>query len=178
MAHFRKIKSLKFLYEINEDGILRNVKSKKTLKGHVEKNGYVRVRIENKCLDRVVRTTIHQLVAECFVPNPLNKPFVNHIDSNRANNHYTNLEWVTHSENMKHGYKHGEVKKVLDRLNRENQRKILCIETNIRFDSITKASEWLVNNSNIKNIRSGISGIYSVASGKRKTFGGYKWKYI
>lgn len=37
MAHFRKIKSLKFLYEINEDGILRNVKSKKTSKGHVEK---------------------------------------------------------------------------------------------------------------------------------------------
>lgn len=59
MGEFRKIKSLKFLYEINEDGVLRNIKSKKIIKGYVEKNGYVRVRIENKCLGGVVRTSIH-----------------------------------------------------------------------------------------------------------------------
>ena len=109
MSKYRKLKSLKFLYEIDSTGELRNVKSKKVVKGYVEKNGYVRVRIENKCLGGVVRTTIHRLVAEAFIPNPENKPEVNHIDSNRSNNDVSNLEWVTSSENTIHAINNGRL---------------------------------------------------------------------
>ena len=101
---FRKLKSLKFLYEINEMGILRNVKSKKIIKGYTERNGYVRVKIENKCLGGIIRTTIHRLVAEAFLPNPHNLPEINHINSVRNDNRVENLEWCTHSENMKYSY--------------------------------------------------------------------------
>ena len=69
------------------------------------KTGYVRVSIGNKS-----KGLVHRLVAETFIPNPNNKPMVNHIDGNKTNNHISNLEWVTNAENVKHAFtlKRGE----------------------------------------------------------------------
>ena len=52
-------------------------------------------------------TTIHQLVAKAFIPNPDNLPVVNHKDGNKKNNCVDNLEWVTASENSRHAIKIG-----------------------------------------------------------------------
>lgn len=175
MKEFRKLKSLKFLYEINEDGVLRNVKSKKIVKGYQENNGYQRVRIENKCLNGVVRTSIHQLVAEAFLPNPNPDEFteINHIDTNKQNNHVSNLEWVNHSLNMKHAYAHG--------INRDGLR-MHSVETRKKvsngtrsFDSISDAGDWLFKNGRCANKASGVAGISAVINGRAKTFGGYVW---
>ena len=54
----------------------------------------------------------HRIVANTFIPNPLNKPCINHIDGNKNNNNISNLEWCTHSENTIHAYKTGLEKKV------------------------------------------------------------------
>ena len=50
---------------------------------------------------------IHRLVAEYFIPNPDNKPEVNHKDLNKQHNYYTNLEWVSRKENYDHGTENG-----------------------------------------------------------------------
>lgn len=70
-----------------------------------DSNGYKAVQFGQK------RIGVHRLVAMAFIPNPESKPQVNHKDGNKANNHVSNLEWVTGSENMVHAYNHGLVKK-------------------------------------------------------------------
>lgn len=101
---FRKIKSLDFLYEISEDGrIFRNAKSKKQIKifldmHHTDK-GYYTAFICFK--GKVTRCTIHKLVAECWLGDKPEGLQVDHIDCNTHNNHYTNLRYVTQSEQMK-----------------------------------------------------------------------------
>lgn len=57
----------------------------------------------------VTTKSIHRLVAEAFLPNPENKPYINHIDNNGTNNNVNNLEWVTHSENMLHSGRQGRL---------------------------------------------------------------------
>lgn len=59
-------------------------------------DGYVHVSFNNKSY------LLHRAVAIAFLPNPDNKPEVNHKDLNKTNNHLSNLEWVTRSENMQH----------------------------------------------------------------------------
>lgn len=78
----------------------------KLLTGHLDRNGYRCGIIKGK------NVQFHRIVAATFIPNPLNKPCINHIDGNKSNNNINNLEWCTHSENTIHAYKTGLEHKV------------------------------------------------------------------
>ncbi len=70
---------------------------------HLNEGGYKLVSVTSN--GKQWSLFVHRLVAKCFIPNPSNKPIVNHIDRNRSNNHVDNLEWCTPKENSQHARK-------------------------------------------------------------------------
>lgn len=90
---------------VDSKGRVRNMGEKIFTPKKNNKSGYFRSSVG---LERIYT---HRLVAKAFIPNPQNKPCVNHIDGDKANNHYSNLEWVTDKENMTHASLHGLVNK-------------------------------------------------------------------
>lgn len=88
----------------NEFNIFNKHTSKK-ITPYLGSDGYMHIsRRENR---KVIRMRLHTLIAVLFVENPNNYKYVNHIDSNKTNNHPNNLEWCTNSENVKHGWNSG-----------------------------------------------------------------------
>lgn len=91
-------------YVISPSGKVMRFKANKWSDIHGEVNhGYHRVNLSVNGVAKKFR--VHRLVAQAFIENPLNKPYVNHIDGNKLNNHVSNLEWCTASENEHHSYR-------------------------------------------------------------------------
>lgn len=93
-------------YEVSQCGIIRRADGL-VLKQWKNDQGYMLVRLNNP--RRVER--VHRLVAAAFLPNPGNKPFVNHVDNCRSNNNASNLEWCTQWENLNHAAKQGRMQR-------------------------------------------------------------------
>ncbi len=115
-------------YEISCFGLVRriyknNVKSK-NLSTRINNCGYVEVRLSKN--SKSATKFIHSLLAQTFIPNINNRGEVNHINGIKTDNGLSNLEWVTHSENVMHAYSTGLLKKiskpVIDSCNKKEYR--------------------------------------------------------
>lgn len=103
---------------------------------------------------------VHRLVAEAFIPNPENKPYVNHIDSNPSNNKVENLEWCTHSENMQHAWKFGNAKAMHEKdeihpnskMDEDKVREVRRLYYEEKMGQIDIAKMFNVNKNNISAI--------------------------
>lgn len=154
---WKPIKGYEKLYLISNNGRVKSLRKNIIRKTNTDGSGYLKVELYNKSFKTL---KIHRLVAEAFVPNPLNKNEVNHKDGNILNNNYQNLEWVTSKENSIHRIY------VLKKNYLNPCKPILCVELNKKFPSIGEASRFI-------NCKS--SSISEVLNNRNRKSGGYHW---
>lgn len=124
-------------YQVSDRRRIRSLNYRGTGKTHLlipgVAAGYLQVSL---CKSGIVRSfKVPRLVAQAFVPNPDNKPEVNHIDGDKENNERSNLEWCTGSENRSHAHRSG----LRDRVGRLLSKKVYSPELDIEFSSAREA---------------------------------------
>ena len=125
------------LYRINVNGKIVSLHEKnyyKELTQRISNKGYWTVRLSKNAKQTII--LVHRLIALAFVPNPDNKPYVNHKNGNKLDYQISNLEWVTAKENMKHAFEQGLCYRF-----KPNNRAVIDNCNGKRFKSITKAAE-------------------------------------
>lgn len=144
MEIWKPILGFNSCYEISNFGNVKSLKKNKLLKFSF-RAGYVRVWLIDKKFKKQI--SVHRLVAEYFIPNPENKPQVNHIKAIKTDNRAENLEWCTCIENIRHARENNLYPKmtISDRhrliLKEVNNKKVIDTKTNIVYESATVASK-------------------------------------
>lgn len=148
------------IYEASNEGRIRNRRTGKIMKTHINRQGYesLQIRIDGK----PVVKRVHRLVAEAFHGGKHPGLDVNHIDGNKRNNRPENLEFCTRQENTRHSYDIGLSWS-------HKKKKIRIVETGEEFDSMTECGERL-----------GVdrSSVGRCIHGRSKTCGGYHLEEI
>lgn len=171
---WKRIKGFEWRYSISEYGQIASIRrslGKRLMKPRKKKNGYLEIKLSDSGKRHFF--LIHRLVGLHFVPNPNNLPEINHKDGNKENNHYSNLEWVTSSENQKHAFRLG-LQKV--RRGKEHVQSIPINQLDLNGNFV---KEW----ESIKQVKRELGfntfGIIKCCKKEKryKTAYGYKWEY-
>lgn len=161
---WKSIDGYEGLYEVSNTGLVRSLNFNNTSRAKILKpgnNGWGYLAV-NLCKDGIhKRILVHRLVAEAFLPNPLNLETVNHKDENRANNNVSNLEWMSRTDNLAYSQPQQAERKV--QMFDKSTGDLLAT-----FPSINEAER-----------QTGIpdGNICFCCSGRRKSAGGYRWRY-
>lgn len=175
------------MYEASDQGKIRNKKSGRVLKGSVVEKGYLRVSLMKD--GKVAYRMVHQIIATVFIPNPDEKPFVDHKNTDTADNRVENLQWSTYSENNNNPLTRKHISKSKSGSNHplfgknhteDTILKMRDTSKNVSVEQLSKDGELIrVWDSMTEAEReTGIhhNNISKCCSGERKTAGGFIWR--
>ena len=170
--------------EVSNLGRFRNPKTRTIRKQNLNHNGYyfISFSMGSRSAKKTIRC--HKAIAETWVPNPENKPIVNHIDGIKTHNSLDNLEWATSRENTEHAITLGLFNLTAGPIRQKeiHNRKLKAINNKtdevFYFDSQDDAAEYLTSESlataKLTHIRGSIN---RACNAKRKSYLGFKWEY-
>lgn len=148
----------------------------KIMKLSLKKNGYLHCVLWRNLIDSTKR--VHILIASTFIPNPNNKPEVNHKKGIKTDNRVWSLEWNTRSENSKHAHKLGLIIPSKSWLGKCGKLHVRSKEV-IQYDlSGNEVGRYFGTEEASRATRANQQNISAVCNGKRQSAGGYKWKYV
>ena len=160
---WRPVKGFENKYEVSSSGQVRNKNTLYVLSPEPTKDGYLTVRL---CISSGTykRRMVHRLVAEAFLPLPdENEVYeIDHIDNVIYHNDISNLQWVTHKQNIDKSHLLGNQRRPKKYVYQYSLNGVLIGE----YESVNEAFR-----------QTGIRHISECAIGKRKTAGGYIWTY-
>lgn len=131
-------------YVIYSDGTIFSKKLNRPLRCDHGEGFYKTFRLNNN--GKIKTFKLHRLLAQAFIPNPKNKKEVNHIDGNKLNNNLSNLEWVTHEENMNHAWGLGLLyisSCNIEAASKAKFKPVINIENGIYYESIKEAAKTI-----------------------------------
>ena len=179
---WKDVKGFEGLYVVSDCGKVKslgngnstnpNFRKERILKTTYSANGYEKVKLNKE--GKRKHAHVHRLVAIAFLDNPKNNPEVNHKDGDKLNNNYSNLEWVTASENQIHAFNNGLQKArkgIYSSCSKQVIQKTLTGEIIKEWGSINEACRELGFNS------VGIIGCCKKRK-KYKTAYGFIWEYV
>ena len=161
-------------YQVNNLGNIRNIKTKKILNAWVQNTGYLTVTLNRN------KYSIHRIIAQTFIPNPNNLPIINHKDGNKLNNKVENLEWCSYKHNINEAQRLG----LYDNRNKKMSLYPLRSKNINQYDMqgnyIKTFRDSVIAEKELKKqkIKVNARNIRACCNGKRKTSGGYIWRYL
>lgn len=172
-------------YQVSRNGVIRRLQStlphavngtqtvgEMIIKPVEDKYGYLYVSITNFNTGKCCRVAVHRIVAQTFIPNPEDKPTVNHINGNKKDNSVGNLEWATVLEQNHHairtGLRDGNMNSARTASIKSISKPVLCVETGEIFSSCSEAERKLNLGSSMVH--------YSIRRGVKAH--GYTFEYV
>ena len=176
MQIWKDIEGYKGHYQISNYGNVRSLKKDAFLMKGAYLKGYKIISLWKNGIGKMFR--VHRLVAAAFIPNPENKPCIDHIDGDKSNNHADNLRWVTYLENNNNPI----TKKRLSENNAKNmQGKEGALHPNSKPVKMIKNGVCLKIYQSIHLVKKdGFNDtlIIRCCKGRMKKHKGYNWEYI